>query len=176
MSYSAKSKLLEEIIVELRRKGLEVPDNILSDLKSARALMKIIKADSHGMSETAPRIEEYLGNVEAYVMAEAERWFAPEQVSQWLAALDLASCTGRVSGQEPEAEEPMRIIPGVPRDQKWVRVEPIAGLPLERLEQLASEAGLGFRRESSGRLVVFGADEAVKGFIRTLSKLTSDEK
>jgi hypothetical protein len=172
MSYVAKSKLLEEIIVQLRRKGLEIPDEVLSDLKAARALMNIAQADSGGMGETAPRIEEYLGNVEGYVLAEAERWFAPEQVSCWLEALAVASCMACVPSQKQE-EERMRMVPGVPRDQKWVRVEPIAGLPVEKLERLASEMGLGFRRESSGRLVVYGSDEAVKGFIRRVSKHTS---
>ena len=168
MSHVAKSKLLEEIIIQLRKKGIEIPANVMTDLKSARTLIKIEKADECERGETEPRIDQYLGSVEAYVMAEADKQFPPEQVEKWLTELDLASCNSCVSVKETKEE--MRMIPGVPRDQKWIRVEPIEGFPLEKLEKMATEAELGIRREKNGRLIVYGKDEAVKGFIKKVSK------
>ena len=50
------------------------------------------------------------------------------------------------------------------------RVEPIDNLPVEKLEQRATEANLVFRREKDGCLIVYGTDEAVKGFIKKISK------
>ncbi|MCW4017482.1 MAG: DUF2096 family protein [Candidatus Bathyarchaeota archaeon] len=168
MSHVAKSNLLEEIIIELRKKQVEIPANVMTDLKSARTLIKVEKADARARSQTEPKIDQYLVNVEAYVMAEADKQFPPEKVEQWLTALDLASCDSCVTVQDPKEE--MRMISGVPRDQKWIRVEAIDGLPLEKLEQMATEANLGIRREKDGRLVVYGADEAVKGFIKKAIK------
>lgn len=168
MSHVAKSKLLEEIIIELRKKKIEIPANVMSDLKSARTLMKIQKADSADRGETEPKIETYLYSVETYVMAEADRLFPPEKVEKWLTALDLASCESCVTVEEPKEE--MRMIPGIPRDKKWIRVEPIEKLPVEKMEQMATEAKLGFRREKDGRLIVYGNDENVKGFIKEVSK------
>ena len=168
LSHVAKSKILEEVIIELRKKRLEIPANIMSDLKSARTLMKIEKADPRGRGETEPKIDEYLGSVEAYVMTEAGKQFGQEKVEKWLAALDLASCESCVTVVDEKEE--MRMIPGVPRDQKWIRVEPIESLPIEKLERMATEAKLGFRREKDGHLIVYGSDEAVKGFIKKISK------
>ena len=137
MSHVAKSKILEEIIIELRRKGLEIPAHVMTDLKSARTLLQIEKADSRGRGETEPKIDEYIGSVEAYVMTEAGKRFPAEKVDKWMAALDLASCETCVTIEEEKEE--MRFIPGVPRDQKWIRVEPIASLPIEKLEQMATD-------------------------------------
>ena len=166
-SHIAKSKVLEEIIITLRQKGLEIPGNIMSDLKSARTLMKIEKFHESARRETDPKIDAYLYSVEAYVIAEADKQLPPEKVTKWLTALDLASCESCVAVQEPE--EKMRMIPGVPRDQKWIRVEPINRLPIEKLERMATEAKLSYRKGKDGRLIVYGANEAVKGFIKKIS-------
>jgi hypothetical protein len=169
MSHVAKSKLLEEIIIELRKNKVEIPANIMTDLKSARTLIQIGNSESRARGETEPQIDQYLSSVEAYVMAEVDKRLPPEKVEEWLAALDLASCNSCVT-VPCEKEEKMRLIPGVPRDKKWIRVEPIEGLPVEKLEQMATEANLGFRREADGHLVVYGEDQAVKGFIKKAIK------
>jgi hypothetical protein len=174
MSHVAKSKLLEEIIIELRKNKVEIPVDIMTDLKSARTLIQIEKTESRGRDETEPRIDQYLSTVEAYVMAEADKRLPPEKVEKWLAALDLASCDSCVAVRCDEKEE-MRLIPGVPRDKKWIRVEPIEGLPVEKLEQMATEANLSFRREANGRLVVYGADKAVKEFIKKFPSPTGKQ-
>ena len=168
MSHVAKSGVLEEIVIELRKKGKEIPPNVLGDLKSARTLMQIEKADTKGVGETEPKIDEYLGMVEAYLITEAEKNFPPEKVEKWLTALDFASCESCVTIVEEKEE--MRMIPGIPRDQKWIRVEPIEALPIEKLEKMATEAKLGFKREKDGHLIVYGSDEAVKGFVKKISK------
>lgn len=167
-SHLAKSKLLEEILVALRKKGKQIPENIMSDLKSARTLMQVENVDLKDRGETEPKIDQYLANVEAYLISEAETNFEPEKVEKWLTAMDLASCETCIT-VEPQKQE-MRMIPGVPRDQKWIRVTPIASLPVEKLEKMATEDGLGSRREKDGHLIVYGSDQAVKGFIKKISK------
>jgi len=167
MSNVAKSRILEEIIIEVRKKGVEIPANIMSDLKSARTLMKIEKADPRGRGETEPKIDEYLGSVEAYVVSEASKLLPAEKVEKWLTALDLASCETCVTVEEAKDE---RFVPGVPRDQKWVRVEPIASLPSEKIEQLVGETHLSFRKEKDGHLIVYGDGTDIKLFIKKMSQ------
>ena len=75
MSYSARWKILEGMIVEFRKKGLEVSQAILNDLKSAKVLITIMNVDEKDRGETAPKIDEYLGNVEAYLVTEAQNVF-----------------------------------------------------------------------------------------------------
>jgi hypothetical protein len=170
MSHVATSKILEEIIIEFRKKGLTIPENVMSDLKSARVLMKVMDASQKDRGETAPKIDEYFGSVEAYLVTEAGKYFPPEKVDGWLKKLDLASCDSCITVEE--AEEESRFIPSVPRDQKWIRVEPITSLPIEKLKQLATETNLSFRTEKDGHLLVYGTAEAIKEFIKKMTTQT----
>jgi len=167
MSHVAKSKILEEIIIELRKKGLEIPHSVMSDLKSARTLMKVEKADPTGQGETEPKIDRYIRSVEAYAITEAGKLFPGEKVEKWLTALDLAGCDACVTIEEPKEET--RFIPGVPRDQKWVRVEPIESLPIEKIEQMVAENKLGSKREKDGHLIVYGTDASIKIFVKKMT-------
>jgi len=59
MSYEAVWKVLEEIIIELRKKGVATPPNVMNDLKSAKVLMKVLDASERDRGDTAPKIEQY---------------------------------------------------------------------------------------------------------------------
>ncbi len=175
MSYDARSKILEAILIELRKKGVAIPENVMSDLKSARVLVKVMDASQKDFGETAPKIEEYLGTVEAYLITEAQKHFAPEKVDAWLRLLDQTmssqcSCT-QVEVDKPEKES--RFITGVPRDQKWIRVEPLPSLPLEKLEELATQTNLGFREEKNGQLIVYGQADDIKAFVKKMTTQAS---
>ncbi len=178
MSQTTRSKILEEIIIELRKKGLEIPANILSDLKSARTLMKVEQVDQKGHGETSPKIDEYFASVEAYLVTEAGKHFQAEKVDEWLRRLDLATCEPCATDEKvrEDGREKDRFIAGVPRDQKWIRVEPIESLPLEKLEQLATETNLSFREEKDGLLTVYGTAEAIKEFLKKVSKSKPRDK
>src|SRR3989304_8857760 len=127
MSYSARWKILEGMIVEFRKKGLDVSQAILNDLKSAKVLITVMNADEKDRGETAPKIDEYLGNVEAYLVTEAQKAFPPEKVDEWLRRLGEASCETCTT----EVKKESRFISGLPRDQKWIRVKPLNSLPME---------------------------------------------
>jgi hypothetical protein len=168
MSHVAKSRILEEIIIEIRKKGIEIPANVMSDLKSARTLMKVEHVDSKNRGETEPEIDEYLSGVEAYVITEAGKLFPGEKVQKWLAALDIASCESCVT--VVKAKEESRFILGLPRDQKWIRVEPLANQPMEKLKQMATETDLAFRPDKDGHLIVYGQDKDIKLFIKKMTQ------
>jgi len=173
MGYEAVWKVLEEIIIELRKKGVATPPRVMNDLKSAKVLMKIMDASGKDRGETAPKIEQYLGSVEAYLVTEAQKTFAPARIDEWLRRLEAASC-GTCQPRGVEKEE-AKFITGVPRDQKWIRVEPLASLPAEKLKQLAGETSLSFREEKDGHLTVYGSAENIKKFIKKMTEQTSKE-
>ena len=68
-----------------------------------------------------------------------------------------------------------KFITGVPRDQKWIRVEPLASLPAEKLKQLAGETSLSFREEKDGHLIVYGSAENIKKFVKKMTAQTAKE-
>lgn len=173
MGYDARSQILEAIIIALRKKGVTIPEAVLGDLKAARVLLKVMSASQKDLGETAPKIEEYLGSVEAYLITEAQKHFPTEKVDEWLrlleqATIDECGCT-TVEPAKPEEEN--RFMTGVPRDQKWIRIEPLPTLPLEKLEELATQTNLSFREEPTGQLTVYGQPEDVKAFIKKMATL-----
>lgn len=171
MSHLATSRVLEEIIIEFRKKGLPVPQKVLTDLRSARVLMKVEDVDQKSLGETAPKIEEYLSNVEAYLITEAQKILTPAQVDEWLRRLESASC----DICPMEEKEETYFIAGVPREQKWIRVKPLAILPIDKLKQFATETSLSSREETDGYLTVYGSAEDIKSFVRKMTEQTAKE-
>ncbi|MDH7477875.1 MAG: DUF2096 family protein [Candidatus Bathyarchaeota archaeon] len=164
MGYLAVWKVLEEMILEFRKRGITIPAEVMDNLKSARIMIKILKADPT-RGETMQKIEEYLSNVESYLISEGQKEFGVEYVDKWLKRLDEASM------RFPDLEEKeTRFVPGLPRDQKWIRVKPSAELPIEKLELMAKELNLLCELQSDGCLLVYGGDSCLKEFVKKMAK------
>ncbi|MGQ9530514.1 MAG: DUF2096 family protein [Candidatus Bathycorpusculaceae bacterium] len=164
MGYLAVWKVLEEMILEFRKKGVSVPTEVMDDLKSAKTMIKILKADP-SRGETMQKIEEYISNVESYLISEGQKNFGVEYVDKWLKKLDEASM--RIPDLE---EKETRFVPGLPREQRWIRVKPSAELPIEKLKMLAKESNLSYELQSDGCLLVYGKDESLKEFVKKMAK------
>jgi hypothetical protein len=176
MTHLATSNVLEEIIIEFRKKGLSVPPKVLTDLKSARVLMTVEASEQKGAGEASMKIDEYFSSVEAYLVTEAQKKFPPEKIDEWLRQLDAAGCdTCSVCVTAPEEKEEPQFVTGVPRDQKWIRVEPLASLPAEKLKQLATETSLSVREEKDGHLTVYGSAENIKKFVKKMTEQAAKE-
>lgn len=170
MGYMSVWKVLDEIIIEFRKKGLTVPHNIMNDLKSAKVMITIMDADE-SRGETAPKIEQYLRSVEAYLVTEAQKTFAPTRIDAWLIRLEEA--TADIC--ESEKEKETKFISGIPRDQKWIRVKPLDSMPLKKLEQLAEETSLSCRVQDDGRLVVYGKSGDIREFVKKMTAITNKD-
>jgi hypothetical protein len=164
MGYLAVWKVLEEMILEFRKRGITIPTEVMNNLKSARTMIKILKADP-SRGETMQKIEEYLSNVESYLISEGQKKFGVEYVDKWLKKLDEAGM--RFPDLE---EEETRFVPGLPREQKWIRVKPSAELPMEKLKLLAKELNLSCELQRDGYLLVYGEDESLKEFVKKMAK------
>ncbi|MCW4045597.1 MAG: DUF2096 domain-containing protein [Candidatus Bathyarchaeota archaeon] len=165
MGYLAVWKILEEIIIELRRKGQSIPAAVMNDLRAAQTMIKIMNASGkHG--DASQKIEEYLSTVEARLVTEAQKHFPPERIDEWLRRIEQANI------ETDSGDDETRFIAGVPRDQKWIRVEPLANLPLERLEQLAKETNLSAAIQKDGRMIVYGQADDLKDFIKKMTEQT----
>jgi hypothetical protein len=155
-------KVLEEMIADFRKKGLPVPPDVMSSLKSARTMIDILKAGT-SYGETLQRVEEYLGAVEAYLVSEGQKKFGSDYVDEWLKRLDVASC------KAADEEEASRFVPGLPRGQKWIRVKPTTELPIDQLKKLAEQTSLSHTLQKDGYLLVSGTDENIKAFVKKMT-------
>ena len=91
MGYTATWRILEDIIIELRKKGVTIPPNVMTDLKSAKLMINISQAEG-STGEVTQKVEEYLANVEGYLITEAQKTFGSERVDEWLRRLEAAIC------------------------------------------------------------------------------------
>jgi hypothetical protein len=175
VGHSETWKILEEIIIELRKKGYNTPENMMSDLKSAKTMIRLVDAAEDCRGEIGPKIEQYMASVEAYVITEAQKYFPPECIEEWLSRLQDSLCN--VCWDQPKTEEKReeetRFIAGLPRDQKWLRVTPISSLPAEKLKQLAKETNLTVKSEKGTHLIVYGKAEDIKQFIKKMTEQAS---
>ncbi len=109
----------------------------MTDLRSANTMIKLVDAVDEDKGEMAAKLEQCLTDLEVHLITEAQKSFPQDRVDEWLQRLNQATCDESVSVQQMEEET--RFISGVPRDQKWMRIETIASLPLKKLKALADE-------------------------------------
>jgi hypothetical protein len=164
VGYSEKWKVLENMMVDLRKRGVSVSPEIVNDLRSAKLMMKIV--DSEGSKgDATQKLEECLGSVESYLVTEAEKILSTKIVDDWLRRLDESAV--QTCEVKPAAEN--KFITGVPRDQKWLRIEPMPSLPAERVQEIAKENRLSTTKQSDGRLVVYGQQGDLQAFLKKMA-------
>ena len=163
MSHTATWKILEDLMIELKKKDVTIPPTVINDLRSAKLMIKI--SESTGSTgDVSQKVEEYLGTVESYLINETQKTFGSEIVDRWLRRLEGATAENS-EGKEKENT----FITNVPRDQKWVRIEPISSLPTERIQKIAKENNLSVNPQKDGRLVVYGQHEGIKEFLKRIT-------
>ena len=163
MDYSAVWKVLEELITDFRKKGITVPAEIVSNLRHAKTLINVLRADPTRLN-TSQKVEGYLLSIESYLVSEAQKNFGNSYVEQWLKRLNEAS--SRVVEEE---EKETKFVSGVPRKQKWIRVKPSAELPIEEIKALADELNLSFNVQNDVYLLVYGEDRSIKDFVKRMT-------
>jgi hypothetical protein len=163
MGYLTAWKILEEMIADFRKRGISIPAEIMNDLKSAKTLINILKADP-SYTETSKKIEEYLLKVESHLISEGQKLFGVDYVQEWLKRLDEA-----FSKPFEEKKKAARFVPGVSREHKWIRVKPSVELSIEKLEALAEESNLSYKVQNDGCLLVYGEAENMKDFIKKMT-------
>ena len=162
MRYLAIWKVLEDMVAEFRRRGVPIPANVMDDLKSAKTMITILKADPQ--RGVPPRkIEEYLEKVEICLVSRAQERFGVEFVHEWLEKLEASR------KEYVEKIEEARFVPGLPREQKWIRVRSSAEMPMKELKELAEKNGLSCSVQRDGYLLVSGENRRIKGFVKKMA-------
>jgi len=169
MGYTAKWKVLEDLMLELRKKDVEMPPTVINDLRSAKLMINITEVGGRG--DATLKLEEILGSIESYLVTEAQNILSAPAVDDWLRRLDEATLpTCEIKGEKENT-----FITGIPRDQKWIRVEPMSNLPTERLKQIAKENNLSANQQKDGRLMVYGQQEDIRAFLKKMAEEVAEK-
>jgi len=162
MGHDEVWKTLADLITEFRRKGESIPSNVMEDLRAAKTMIQVLKADPTRM-ENVPSIEMYLGNVESYLIFEAQKKFGSEFVEEWLQKIKEAREIKAV-GEKPALSS--KFVSGLPKGQRWVRIQVSKETPEGAIKRLAEETGLSFKAQKDGYLLVYGDDDKLKLFVK----------
>jgi hypothetical protein len=161
MGYLAAWKVLEQMVTDFKKRRAPVPAEVIRDLKNAKTTIKILQADPSRW-ENAQKTEEYLANVECYLVSEGQRRFGQTYVDGWLKRKDQAAKT-------VDEEEEAKFISGLPRGQEWIRLTPSKDLPIGKMKTLAEESNLLYKVQSDECLIFFGPAAALKDFVKKIA-------
>jgi hypothetical protein len=169
MSNATTWKILEDMTITLTKKGIEIPANIMVDLRAAKSMLEISPAEK-GSGESISKVQECLDSVEAFIINKTEEIFGAEYTDTFLRKLEETKCP--ICPTCPsQKEDKDKFVAGVPRSEKWIRVEPIENLPHETLRQLATEHNLTAKEQENGKLVIHGQPENIKAFIKKMTSM-----
>jgi hypothetical protein len=171
MSYEENWKVLADLLTELRKTGEKIPTNVMNDLRSAKTMIEILKADPTHV-ENIPKVETYLGNVESYLIFAAQEKFGSDYVEQWMRKLEEARKVVKVEGKA----EVTKFVPGVPRDKPWVRIQISESTPRKDVERLAEEKGLSHKMQKNGYMLVYGDGESIKALVKKMAEKFRDAR
>lgn len=164
MSYEEKWKVLADLLAELQERGEKIPADVMNDLRSAKIMIQIVKADPTCI-ENVSRLDTYLRSVESYAILTTEKR-GKGSVEKWLKKLKAPE---RVTEKEKEDVAP-RFIPGVPRNKSWVRIQISDDTPLKDVEKIVKESGLSYKIRESGYILVYGDEKNIKSFVKMMTK------
>ena len=164
MSYEEKWKVLADLLAELQEKGAKIPAEVITDLRSAKTMIQVLKANTKH-TENISRIETYLRSVEAYAVFTIEKQ-GTEKVEELLKKLEAPK---RAQSNEKK-ETANGFVSNVPRDKNWVRIQISEDIPRKVMEKLVKDNGLSYRIQNDGYILVYGNGEKIKSLVRKLAE------
>jgi hypothetical protein len=164
MSYEEKWKILADLLTELQERGEKIPAEVINDLRSAKTMIQVLKADpTH--TENISRIDTYLRSVESYAIFTTEKR-GTEIVEKWLKKLEEPK---RVKKKE-KRDATSRFVPRVPRDNNWLRIQISEDIPREEMKKLVEESGLSYKMQKNGYMLVYGNGKNIKSLVKKLAE------
>ncbi len=163
MSYEEKWKVLADLLIELQERGEKIPADVMNDLRSAKTMIQVLKADPTHI-ESISRIDTYLRSVESYAIFTAEK-HGTRNVDKWLKRLEIEKMM-----KTKEKKAASRFIPGIPRDKTWVRIQISEDTPREDVKRLVKTSKLSYKMQENGYMLVYGNGENIKSFVKRMTE------
>jgi hypothetical protein len=161
MGYIDAWKVVEEMIVDLRGKGILIPSDTMTELQSAKTLVHVLEAGT-SQADISQEIDKCFFNVESYIMSKGQMVFGPEYVEKWFTRLDQAKEAPEETKREPKS------LPNIPRGARWIRINP-STLSIDELKKFAYELHLSCIVQNEGFLLVHGEDAQLRELIRKMA-------
>ena len=157
--YLGAAKVLEDLILDLREKGVDIPGHVVDSLKAGRSYASIWQRDTQD-SETAMKAQSALEIVEMNLLSLAEEAVGGEYADGWQRKVAAAY------QEAPEAHEKKpTFVVGVPKGDHWIRFETKDLYEIEGVERRLGERHLTARKQDDGFTLIHGKKEDVTAFM-----------
>ncbi len=163
MNYDEKWKVLADFLMQLKKNGKKVPIEIMNDLRSAKTVIQVLKADPTCI-ENVSRIEKYLRNIESYAI------YTGEKIDKKIAEDWLKELKDTKMEKPGKNNEKSTFIHGIPRNEKYVRIKIQEDILPENLKKIAKENNLSYKKKKNGYVIVYGSPENIKKLIKTITE------
>lgn len=170
MDYLTLWKVFENLITELKKKGVSVSDQTMKKLRGTRATINIYAADPT-YQQTAADLMTQLTDLEMVLMSQAEQEVGEEFTKEWLEKIAAA--------RNAEPGEPVidKGFPkGVPRSDYWIRLTIGDVIPNDELREMVAKYNLSLKEESSEQVVVYGEQSIVKQLVKEMTEKQRERK
>jgi hypothetical protein len=170
MNYEHVCKILEELMVELMKKGITIPQQLIDDLKSGRTLISIYKeepAELDRAMETTP----FLQKVESNLLYLADSEIGKGYANEWQGKISRAYLA-----ESERVPSISRFISGIPKGDYWVRIKTSELSIGDELSELLNQHNLSARPEKDSYLLVHGRKEDISSFLKEVRQKESKTK
>ena len=162
---------MADLIGDLKRRGESIPSRIMNDLRSVKTMIEIAKVDRSNFN-LIRRIEEYLNNLESYLLPLVREKIGEEYVNAIMEKLAEAQRDKTAFEQKREKKFPV----GAPRDKDWIRIKLTEETPLDMIRQISQEVGLEYEILEDGYILLYGRKEQIKKFVRITARRTARDR
>lgn len=164
MDYFALWKVLEELVTELKKKGVNISDLTMKKLRGARATINIYVADP-SYQQTSADLMTQLTELETGLMTLAEQEVGPEFASEWLKKI---TATREVEPSSPMIDKGFP--KGVPRSDYWIRLTIGDTISIDEVREMAAKHNLTIKEETPEQVIVHGEQSRVRQLVKMMTE------
>ena len=169
MNYDEKWKILADFLMDLKKMGKIIPIEIMNDLRSAKTVIQVLKADPTCI-ETISRIEIYLRNIESYAISTGE------EIDKGIAEDWLKKLKDKKIEKSEKINEKSIFIHGIPRNEKWVRIKILNDILPENMKKIAKINNLSYKNQKNNYMLVHGDPKNIKKLIKSITEHVAGAK
>jgi len=166
MGLEEQWKALSDLILKLKKEGIEVPKEVIKDLHSAKIMIGLLATEGSDESEILPRLESYLSSVEGFLFYAAEEKLGKGVAGEWVEIIGRAR---KAPGKGTETLAPRgKLLTGLHRGEGWVRIEEYDPTLRGQIEAIARQEGLEVSSELSGHMLIRGDGKSIREAIKRI--------
>jgi hypothetical protein len=171
MNFENACRKLDELMVDLIKKGVAIPDQVIDDLKSTRTLINIYKSDPVEIDrtmETTPLLKK----AEFSLMFLADTRIGKEYADEWQNKIDIAYQT-----EDGRPASRAGYVPGVPKGESWFRIAASELSAMgQDLEELLGRLHLSSEPQTDGYLLIHGGKGDIMSFLKEVRQKVGKSK